>query len=561
MRTGGSRRAGYTVAEPGSNRPGTLLPLNPDIPAVDTPSMGVISVVADEPAGAFPPRSGRLMVASVSVFSAVAFVWMRAATPLPYPQFQGLCERMLSAGLSLAPGDTFCDPAPWTSHAAIVAAMLLVAAGFVLACGILAATGRRGTALLPFIAAPAVSFSGILLSDHWWDAHVWPHGTIATGVTTLALMSAPVVVVAVSVRDRRTVRAQPSLVAAAVSGVAVAGAVVGLAYLARAMLAHHFGSIVSGFSIGSVVPGAIAMAIFGSLLGPDRRWWPWSLVPTALLLSMAPSVALLVGRERLVDWSQFGIVLPLFLIGLVSSMWRPSALRLTPVIGGDREGSPTEPAAIDMDPIPQRRVRPAVIRNAIAVGLLAVSLVIFRGDPLPSQLSASIPTYLGARTVVEDLRTKLDLRRAMRVMDAYRAIHGTYRGFDASKGAAADPSIHWIHGSPKQGGTGCPIPEVAIVSATNTEARLAAVSESTNGFCLQRSGGDLSYGRASRFGGATPDPDVIAQAIVGCGSTPWSAAAVRPFPVATMCDGLELSGGYLLCRASQALMTTAMERP
>jgi hypothetical protein len=172
-----------------------FLLLNPDIVPVDTPSMGAIAVVADEPAGTSPRRSGRLMVASVSVLSAVAFVWIRAATPLPYPQFQGLCERMLSAGLSLTPGDTFCDPVPWTSHAAIVGAMLLVAAGFVLACGILAATGRRGTALLPFLAAPAVSFSGILLSDHWWDAHVWPHGTVATGVTTLALMSAPVIAV------------------------------------------------------------------------------------------------------------------------------------------------------------------------------------------------------------------------------------------------------------------------------------------------------------------------------------------------------------------------------
>jgi hypothetical protein len=300
------------------------------------------------------------------------------------------------------------------------------------------------------------------------------------------------------------------------------------------------------------------MAIFGSLLGPDRRWWPWSLVPTAILLSMAPSLALLVDWERLVDRSQFGVVLPLFLIGLVSSVWRPAAMRLTRIIGGDREGTPTEPPAIDMDLIPQRRVRPAVVRNAIGVGLLAVSLVIFRGDPLPAQLSPSIPTYLGARTVVEDLRTKLDLRRAMHVLDAYRATHGTYRGFDVARGAAADPSIHWIRGSPTQGETGSPVPEVLIVSATDTEARLAAVSESTNGYCLQRADGELSYGRASRSGGATSDPDVIAQAIAACGSTPWSAAAVRRFPIATMCDGLERSGGYLMCRASQAFMTTAM---
>jgi len=530
--------------------------LNQGFFGVDTNHMSAVPVRLEEPVD--HPRSGRLLVASVSVLSAAAFVWMRAATPLPYPQFQGLCRRLLSDGLSLKPGDTFCDPVPWTSHAAIVAAMLLVAAGFVLACGILAATGRRGTALLPFLAAPAVSFSGILLSDHWWDAHVWPHGTVATGVVTLALMSAPVVAVAVSVRGPRIIRAQPSLVTGMVSGLAVAGAVVAIAYVARGMLAHHFGSLVSGSSIGSVVPGAIAMAIFGSLLGPDRRWWPWSLVPTAILLSMAPSVALLVGRERLVDWSQFGIVLPLFLIGLVSSMWLPAALRLTGVIGGDREER-TEPPATDMDPIPQPPVRSAVVRNAIGVGLLAVSLVIFRGDPLPAQLNASIPTYLGARTVVEDLRTKLDLRRAMHVMDAYRATHGTYRGFDVSKGIAADPSIHWIHRSPTGGGSGSPAPDVEIVSATDTEARLVAVSESANGYCLQRSGGELSYGRASRFGGATPDPDVLAQAIAACGSTPWSAAAVRRFPIASMCDGLELSSGYLLCRASQALMTTAMQ--
>jgi hypothetical protein len=59
---------------------------------------------------------------------------------------------------------------------------------------------------------------------------------------------------------------------------------------------------------------------------------------------------------------------------------------------------------------------------------------------------------------------------------------------------------------------------VGVVNLARADGSVAAVSESTNGFCLQRSGGDLSYGRASRFGGATPDPDVIAQAIAGCGS-------------------------------------------
>ncbi len=200
-----------------------------------------------------------------------------------------------------------------------------------------------------------------------------------------------------------------------------------------------------------------------------------------------------------------------------------------------------------------------MVRNAIGVGLLAVSLVIFRGDPLPAQLSSSIPTYLGPRTVVEDLRTKLDLRRAMHVMDAYRATHGTYRGFNVSKGAAADPSIHWIHGSPTQGGTGSPAPEVTIVSATNTEARLVGRLREHERI-LPPAFGRRAFVRTSvAVRWCHRAPDAVAQAIAACGSTPWSAAAVRRFPIATMCDGLERSGGYLMCRASQAFLTTAMQ--
>jgi hypothetical protein len=35
--------------------------------------------------------------------------------------------------------------------------------------------------------------------------------------------------------------------------------------------------------------------------------------------------------------------------------------------------------------------------------------------------------------------------------------------------------------------------------------------------------------------------------------------ALRRFPIATMCDGLDPAGGYLMCRVVQALMTKTMQ--
>ena len=146
----------------------------------------------------------------------------------------------------------------------------------------------------------------------------------------------------------------------------------------------------------------------------------------------------------------------------------------------------------------------------------------------------------------------------MTAMDAYRAAHGSYRGFDAALGAAAEPSLEWIDGVPQPPFANLG-PVVAIVSAADTEARVVAVSASSNGFCLQRMGSDLSYGRGSRFGAPHSDMNVIQQAMAACDSTTWSAAAVRRFPIATMCVGVE-PDSYLICRVVQALMMTTMQR-
>jgi hypothetical protein len=49
-------------------------------------------------------------------------------------------------------------------------------------------------------------------------------------------------------------------------------------------------------------------------------------------------------------------------------------------------------------------------------------------------------------------------------------------------------------------------------------------------------------------------------ALWACGSTPWSDTAVRMPDTASMCDGVDPSGGYLICRMVQVLITDTMRR-
>lgn len=55
-------------------------------------------------------------------------------------------------------------------------------------------------------------------------------------------------------------------------------------------------------------------------------------------------------------------------------------------------------------------------------------------------------------------------------------------------------------------------------SATRSLARVAALSESGNAFCIQHSGATLAYGKASGDFGAVPGLSVLRAAIRDCGS-------------------------------------------
>lgn len=520
--------------------------------------MGVIAIGVGEPTGSLRPRWGKPTIAIASVVSAAVFVWIRAGTNMP-TQFQGVCERLRAAGLAIVPQDVFCQPVSWTSRAAYLAASLLIAVGFVLPCLILAQSGGRLTSFLPLLVAPTVGYpQGLMFSARWWGSTTWPHGGMESTAVTMLVLAAPVGAAVYAKRRSRIPRAHPSLIPGIVAALACGAGVVGAVFVAQGILARHFGGPGGQFGIDGIVPPAIAIAVFGALLGPDRRWWPWSLVPTALFLSAGPSSALIVGPERLLDWSNFGIVVPLFAAGLVGSAWRPLATRLASVMPGeDAAGKAPSTLPGGSAGASAVRLRPAVVLNGFAAGLLAVSLIAFRGDQSAVRSATSMPTYLGARISVEDLRTKLDLRHAIAAMDTYRSANGTYEGFDAASASVADPSIAWTDGLPRQGSDSEHQGPVGIVSADRDEARVVALSASGAAFCLQRVGGGLSYGRGMRDGLGNGIQAATAQAVAACGSTPWSASAIRRFPYATMCVGVE-PDQYVLCRVVQVLMTRTM---
>ena len=68
----------------------------------------------------------------------------------------------------------------------------------------------------------------------------------------------------------------------------------------------------------------MAMLVFGAMLGTDRRWWPWALVPVAVVLSLGPAMLVMSLPTTLTAFSWFAGVVPLVCAGFVGS---PRAFR------------------------------------------------------------------------------------------------------------------------------------------------------------------------------------------------------------------------------------------
>jgi hypothetical protein len=263
-------------------------------------------------------------------------------------------------------------------------------------------------------------------------------------------------------------------------------------------------------------------------------------------------------------------------VGLLWAAWWPLAVAITQK--ARRKGPATEPGstpAVPLEtetdepapphspPVRRRGVRPGVVLNSAAISLLAISLIMFRADPMPVQINTPFPTFLGVRASWQDVRTRLDLRQAMSAMDAYAAAHGGYRGFNATRGTQDDPSLAWANLARVRSKHQVPWLTM-LVETHGIRARIGAVSGSGAAFCIGRAGPHLplTYGSASAPPGAdgwassarsVDARTLLGRALAACGQAPWTAHLLAALPINSLCDGVDERGGYVECRMIQAL--------
>jgi hypothetical protein len=490
-----------------------------------------------------------VFVVAALCFAAVAlYVWIRAsvAAELRAP-FAELCGDVLRSG------DWPCRLTRTDFVATFTGGAFLIGLGVALPGVILALSGRRLSALVPaalaaagawaieVVALPggssqpfgiAESFLGSGDGRAYWQVHA----ELAI-LADLLLVSVPALAIALVLRPPR--RARPSDLprhAVWASTIAI-GAAIGAIRLAWPHLPHEQ-YLAAPFD--DVAISMTLMVLFGSMLGTDRRWWPWALVPAAVLLSLGPAAAVMAIPSNLTAFTWFGDALPLLVVGLVASLWRP----LATWFAKGRTAETRSTAAASGRRSVRRRVRPLVVVNALAAALLLASVLAARFDPLGIQIGTSLPTYLGARELAQDVRTKTNLAGAIEALDAYRAEHGTYRGFDAAAGESSIPELAW---------SDVPTGEelvVRIAETSGSSARVLANSGSGAVFCAEASASGARYGEGSR----------VPLALASCDSTPFTAASFRMLDVEAFCDGVD-DGAILLCRSVQRLIRQILATP
>jgi hypothetical protein len=490
-----------------------------------------------------------LVTSAVAAAVFVALKYLAWFYAIAVPTFQGACERLRASGLGPTPQDTICHT-NW-SHFFMreAASTLFIAAGFALSCLILVAAGRRLSAFVPLLALFGP------LSYGWFDrAPVSGPGSTWWTLAAVALIAAPAATLLAVGRfhPKQQIRAGPLMMLA--SAVLLA-----LATAAEALAAHHLASVTSWLAISDVWGSGIRLfmpiLLFGAALGTNRRWWPWSIAFVALLeCGVFSQVTEATLWPRPLMWELAGAVVPLSICGLIWSAWQPLAERLAR--WRDPRAWPAWRAAEERR---KRALRPVVVLNAFAAGVLIVSHIAANADTFGIYYSIPLPTYLGMRNATEDLRTKLDLQQAISDAMAYRSTHHTFVGFDAAIANAADPTLAWYDGSPVKvcdPAIGCSTPPL-VMGITQASARLiqiAAHSSSGNNFCVQRrTPGPATYGEASdpQAGGSG-----LTSAIASCGVKPWTSAVLTPLPA------LDCFHPYLLiCRMVQVLDAGILKAP
>ena len=285
----------------------------------------------------------------------------------------------------------------------------------------------------------------------------------------------------------------------------------------------------------------LVMVSFGLLLPVGRGRPLWTIAPVACLVSLGGPAAIAGTLYDFTAFTFFRAAVPLALMGFAGAAASAFIAR--------QRGLPLEPG-----PERSRRFRPISIAYGVGFGALAVTTVMFALDPLPFQLATPLPTYLGARDRVVELRSRLTLDEALGVATRYRAAHGSFEGFDAESASDLSPSLLWDDGVPGEAATFDSDLTVRVVSSTDERIELVLVRPETT-YCVRTSSGaSPTYGTA-----ATGRPRHRALTAIGtCGVRSWTSDLLRPFPIDGLCDD---APDIVLCRMAQKNLRDIIASP
>jgi hypothetical protein len=513
------------------------------------------------------PRFGVTRSGDVSRWVVLAFTFALSATlwaftRIPMAGSMHAWSSQQCVRLEMQPRDWPCQITLGRTLGVYLAASALVSLAALVPAVVLALRGRRLLAFVPMLAPLAITFLAHVSSWAWsafwvpfertstpqlflgpwapWTAggspqSVWRPDHPLAIVADLALLSVPVLVMIVLFRPAKVRRAGFSARAVLLACVIAAGASLIIEWGAQTVIGAAL-YLEGGWFIQGLV-----MVSFGLLMPVGRRRPLWAIAPVACLVSLGGATAIAGTLYDYTAFTFFRSAVPLALMGFAAA-------------GASWFVARQRGLAVGLGPEQPRRMRPISIVYGLGLGALAVTTVMFALDPLPFQISTPLPTYLGARTRVVDLRSRMTLDEALDVVTRYRSAHGSFQGFDAAAARQLGSPLLWDDDVPGQDATFGSELTVRVVGSTHERVELVLVRPETT-YCVRTSAGaDPTYGVAR-----TGRPHQRALTALGtCGAQPWTSDLLRPFPIEGLCDD---APDIVLCRMAQKNLRDLMASP
>ncbi len=452
-----------------------------------------------------------------------------------FPTFLGACERIKEAGLGPTPDDWFCYLRPQGMTPGPVMSSFLLGLGFALPGVFLALRGRRLTAFLPILAFFLVGFVSpegepevlILRPNLWWPVSFLKGNGGAQLLVATLVLSIPALSVIVFLRPRAEPRdplGPRSRIIASIPCVTVGGLVIATLWWLGSPYLH-----------GSI----IGLAIFGSLMGRDRRWVPWTFILEAILLSQGPS-QMLWRFDPGSEWTAFLPALFLFALASICSALQPIARLI------ELRRPATAPRDWVMIPVTDADLKASGVRGTRILNLVGAAALVaaFGFSTLGVGARAVQPsrTFLGFRGRAQDVVAIRTLRSALDGANAFHLKNGTFRRFEGH--ARDDRGLVWRRRIAITNLDPRDPPSVSIVATSKKRIALVSVSRSGKTICVAERRGTTTFGM-----GRQPKA-----AVRRCGETPWSEV---PSPRIPTCDAA--SDDYILCRMVQVLVVNILE--